>query len=364
MPQFQVTTPDRTYPVVVERGIIDRLAEFLPPGHGRIFVVSTNDVWRLYGARVAAALDKREFEPLFFAGGEDNKRLAPIEQLAERMVERGADRTSLIVAVGGGIVTDMAGFLAAIFMRGIPVVQVPTTLLAQVDAAVGGKTGVNLVAGKNLVGSFHQPLAVLIDPSVLASLPPREYRAGLYEIIKSGVIVNAPLFRTLADRRDEVLAQTPEVVDHIIAESVRIKAEVVSADERESGLRRILNFGHTFGHALEAETRYTRFLHGEAVSWGMRAATYLAADMDIIPRTDSATIIDVLDGYGPIPACDHVGRTELQVRLLRDKKTIQNRIHFVLPVKIGEVVVRSDVSIAAVQHAIDHALADCRAAAA
>ncbi|HVV46114.1 MAG TPA: 3-dehydroquinate synthase family protein, partial [Bryobacteraceae bacterium] len=225
-----------------------------------------------------------------------------------------------------------------------------------------GKTGVNLVAGKNLIGSFHQPLAVLIDPSVLGSLPPREYRAGLYEIIKSGLIVSEPLFRTLADRRAEVLAQEPSVVDYIISESVRIKAEVVSADERESGLRRILNFGHTFGHALEAETKYTRFLHGEAVSWGMRAATYLAESLEMLPRSECAAIIGVLDNYGPIPACNQIGRTELQVRLLRDKKTIQNRIHFVLPVRIGEVVVRSDVSIAAVQHAIDHALADCRAA--
>jgi 3-dehydroquinate synthase len=362
MPQFEVTTPQGTYPAVVERGVIGRLAEFIPAGRGRIFVVSTRDVWRLYGERVLAALGNREAEALFFAGGEDNKRLSHIEQLAEQMVERGGDRSSIIVAVGGGIVTDMAGFLAAIFMRGIPVVQIPTTLLAQVDAAVGGKTGVNLVAGKNLIGSFHQPLAVLIDPSVLASLPAREYRAGLYEIIKSGVIVSEPLFRILADRREEVLAQDPEVVDHIIAESVRIKAEVVSADEKESGLRRILNFGHTFGHALEAETRYTRFLHGEAVSWGMRAATYLAESLAMITPSDGNRIREVLDGYGPIPRCDRIGRTELQIRLLRDKKTIQNRIHFVLPVKIGEAAVVSDVSIAAVQQAIDKALVDCQAA--
>ena len=168
------------------------------------------------------------------------------------------------------------------------------------------------------------------------------------------------MFRIFAERRDEVLAQEPEVVDHIVAESVRIKAEVVSADERESGLRRILNFGHTFGHALEAETHYTRFLHGEAVSWGMRAATYLAQSLEMIAPAESAAIIDVLDRYGPIPKCDGIGRTELQVRLLRDKKTIQNRVHFVLPSKIGEVVVRSDVSIAAVHNAIDRALAECR----
>jgi 3-dehydroquinate synthase len=197
---------------------------------------------------------------------------------------------------------------------------------------------------------------------VLSSLPQREYRAGLYEIIKSGVIISEPLFRILAERRLEVLAQAPEVVDHIIAESVRIKAEVVSADERESGLRRILNFGHTFGHALEAETHYTRFLHGEAVSWGMRAATYLAEKLEMITPSETAAITSVLDDYGPIPKCDRIGRTELQIRLLRDKKTIQNRIHFVLPVRIGEVVVRSDVSIAAVQHAIDRALSDCRLA--
>jgi len=362
MAQFQVATPRQTYPAVVERGAIERLAGFLPPGHGRIFLVSTRDVWQLYGERVSAALDGRPSEALFFTGGEDNKRLAQIEQLAGQMAEKGADRSSVVVAVGGGIVTDMAGFLAAIFMRGVPVIQIPTTLLAQVDAAVGGKTGVNLVAGKNLIGSFHQPLAVLIDPSVLASLPRREYLAGLYEIIKSGVIRSEPLFRILAERRDDILAQAPEVVDHIIAESVRIKAEVVSADERESGLRRILNFGHTFGHALEAETRYIRFLHGEAVSWGMRAATHLAESLEMIPASGSTAIIDVLDSYGPIPNCDQISRSQLQIRLMRDKKTIQSRIHFVLPVRIGEVVVRSDVSIAAVQNAIDRALADCRAA--
>ena len=307
------------------------------------------------------ALGSRGCEVLFFAGGEDNKRLSYIEQLAEEMMERGADRSSIVLAVGGGIVTDMAGFLAAIFMRGVPVIQVPTTLLAQVDAAVGGKTGVNLLSGKNLIGSFHQPLAVLIDPAVLAScLPDREYRAGLYEIIKTGVIASTPLFRLLSDRREEVLRQSPEVVDWMIAESVRIKAEVVSADERESGLRRILNFGHTFGHALEAETHYKRFLHGEAISWGMRAATRLAESLEILPDAEGAAILNLLDAYGPIPACDGVSRVNLKLRLLRDKKAIQKRIHFVLPVKIGEVVVRSDVPIAAAQNAIERALAECR----
>lgn len=360
MPVFQVATPQRTYSATVERGVIKRIAEFLPESSGRIFAVSTRDVWDLYGDEVQKALGSRGCEVLFFAGGEDNKRLSHIEQMAEQMLERGGDRSSLVLAVGGGIVTDMAGFLAAIFMRGVPVIQIPTTLLAQVDAAVGGKTGVNLVTGKNLIGSFHQPLAVLIDPAVLTSLPDREYRAGLYEIIKAGVIRSEPLFRLIEERRTEVLEQSPEVVDWIIAESVRIKAEVVSSDERESGLRRILNFGHTFGHALEAETHYTRFLHGEAVSWGMRAATHLAGALDMISREDSSAIMNVLDAYGPIPNCKGVSRVDLQVRLMRDKKTIQNRIHFVLPVKIGEVAVRSDVPIAAAHTAIERALTECR----
>lgn len=362
MPQFQVATPGRTYSAIIERGVIGRVAEFLPERHGRIFIVSTRDVWDLHGDRLRTALQGVQSETLFFGGGEENKRISHVEDLAAQMMARGGDRSIVVIAFGGGIVTDMAGFLAAIFMRGVPVIQIPTTLLAQVDAAIGGKTGVNLLAGKNLLGSFHQPLVVLIDPLVLGSLPEREYRAGLYEIIKAGVIVSEPLFRLFAERPADVLAQAPEVVDHMIAEAVRIKAEVVSADEREAGLRRILNFGHTFGHALEAETSYIRFLHGEAVSWGMRAATYLSASLGLLMPADQIEILRVLDRYGPIPALDGVSPTGLQMRLLKDKKTIQNRVHFVLPVRIGEVTVTSDVPVGAVQSAIGHALSDCRTA--
>jgi 3-dehydroquinate synthase len=357
MPQYQVATPQQTYPALIERGAVARISEFIPEGRGRVFVVTTRDVWDLHGDLLREGLKGRELAVIFFAGGEENKRIAHVEAFAVQMMEGGADRSSIVVAFGGGIVTDMAGFLAAVFMRGIPVIQVPTTLLAQVDAAVGGKTGVNLTSGKNLVGSFHQPLAVLIDPGVIATLPDREYRAGLYEIIKAGVIASEPLFRIFMLDRDQVLAQAPAVVDHIIAEGVRIKAEVVSADERENGLRRILNFGHTFGHALEAETGYTRFLHGEAVSWGMRAATYLASATDMLADSDRDAILQTLENYGPIPPLTGVSTAQIQCRLLRDKKTVQKRIHFVLPVKIGEVKIVSDVSVAAVQKAIAQAFA-------
>jgi 3-dehydroquinate synthase len=337
MPSFRVETPQRAYEAIVERGALARMPEFLPPRAGRVFVVTTGDVWKLHGAVVVNALDGRSFAVLQFPGGEARKRLSEVEALAEQMVSSGADRSSVVIAFGGGIVNDVAGFLAAIFMRGIPVIQVPTTLLAQVDAAVGGKTGVNLVAGKNLLGSFHQPLVVLIDPDVLRTLSDREYRAGLYEIIKCGVIRDAELFRVLDGCAASVLAREPAMVERIIAGAVRIKAEVVSVDERESGLRRILNFGHTIGHALEAQTKYSRFLHGEAIAFGMRAATNLAERTGKLAASDASAIHKVIDQYGPIPSLKGISATRLVKRLSADKKTVQGRVHFVLPVKIGDV---------------------------
>ena len=356
MPAFRVETPQRAYDAIVERGSLARVAEFLPQRAGKIFVISTADVWGLHGAEVEQALAGRALQVLYFPGGEPRKKMAEVEALAEQMVAGGADRSSVVVAFGGGIVTDVAGFLAAVFMRGIPVIQIPTTLLAQVDAAVGGKTGVNLVSGKNLVGSFHQPLVVLIDPDVLRTLPEREYRAGLYEIIKCGVIRDAELFRVLAEGADKVFAQEPETVDRIIADAVRIKAEVVTADEREGDLRRILNFGHTVGHALEADTQYQRFLHGEAVAFGMHAATALAERVVELAPSQAARIHSVIRSYGPIPTLAGISASSLFARLAADKKTVQGKVHFVLPVRIGEVKVVTGVDDRAVMDAIEVAL--------
>jgi 3-dehydroquinate synthase len=225
-----------------------------------------------------------------------------------------------------------------------------------VDAAIGGKTGVNLVAGKNLIGSFHQPLAVLIDPGVLDTLPEREYRAGLFEVIKYGVIRSAPLFHLLLESRASVLAKEPCIVDRIIEESVRIKAEVVSADERESGVRRILNFGHTFGHALEAETGYARYLHGEAVGFGMCAATHLARQTENLDERNAAEILEAVKLYGPIPSARNIPAERLASRLIKDKKTIQGKVHFILPRSIGEVFVASGFDDRAVLRAIQSAV--------
>ena len=215
MPSYLVETPQRRYPIVVERGGLSKLREYIPAHAGKMFFVSTEDVWQLHGGTLTAAVGDLAHEVLFFPGGETRKRLVEVEALAEQMVQKGADRSSIVVAVGGGIVTDVAGFLAAIFMRGIPLIQIPTTLLGQVDAAIGGKTGVNLTAGKNLIGSFHQPLAVLIDPTVLATLPEREYRAGLFEIIKHGVIADPDLFWMMRREPGRVMSHEPAVVRRV-----------------------------------------------------------------------------------------------------------------------------------------------------
>jgi 3-dehydroquinate synthase len=256
------------------------------------------------------------------------------------------------VAFGGGVVGDLGGFLASIFMRGIDYVQVPTSLLAQVDAALGGKTAVNLRDGKNLVGRFHQPRAVLIDPAVLSTLPEREFRSGLYEALKCGIVGNAEIFQRLETQRDPILQRDPAALEWMIAECVKFKAAVVTADTLESGRRRILNFGHTIGHALEAETSYRQFLHGEAVAWGMVAAAMIAAALQ---KTDSDTarrIISTVLALAPLPKVDLRGKRVFR-RLRADKKRVNGFVPFVLPTQIGEAEIVSEVPDQAVVQAIE-----------
>ncbi len=279
--------------------------------------------------------------------GERRKTLATVESLSSSLVKLKADRNTVLIALGGGVVGDVTGFLASIYMRGIRFVQIPTTYLAQVDSSVGGKTGVNLTAGKNLVGCFKQPELVLVDPHVLSTLPDREYRSGLYESLKAGVIRNPRIFEFMEQNREQILAKEPSSLEWLIAESVRVKADVVGQDEEEHGLRKILNFGHTIGHALEAETSYKVFLHGEAVAWGMVASAMIAVSMHKTSLETAQRIISLVLAYAPLPNVD-VRPKAIFRRLASDKKTLDGLVHFILPHEVGQVDIVTDVSERAV----------------
>ena len=356
MPSYAVLTTAQKYEAIVERGAVGRVREYIPMRAGKVFVVTTEDVWNLHGDSFREGMNGRDFHLIFFPGGEQRKRMQSVEEMADRMVALGGDRSSLVVAFGGGIVNDLGGFLAAIFMRGVPVIQVPTTLLAQVDAAVGGKTGANLVSGKNLVGCFHQPLGVLIDPDMLATLPEREFRAGLMEVVKCGVIRSESLFQLMRDRSRDILFRDPHLLERVIAESVRIKCNVVSEDEKEGGVRRILNFGHTVGHALEAETAYNHFLHGEAVGIGMKAAAHLSHLAGSLGPAARDEIVETVERYGPFPELNGIAAENLLARLVNDKKTIRGAVHFVLATRIGDTEVVSGIEESAVLESIRLAL--------
>ena len=319
-----------------------------------LFVVTVPPVRRRWGKRLLQSLTSAGFPAkiLEMPDGETHKRLATLERLSEKLSRLGADRSAVIIALGGGVVGDVAGMLASLYMRGVDVVQIPTTLLAQVDASIGGKTGVNLRTGKNLLGTFHQPRCVLIDPTVLATLPDREFRAGLYEALKCGVIGVAELFDRLKKTEISALRRDPAALERVIAEAVKLKAEVVSADEREGGLRRVLNFGHTIGHALEAESGYRRFLHGEAVAWGMVAAAGIARRIGQCSDDTAVAIQDAVRGMGSIPKVTAGSRDILRL-LQADKKTRNGVVHFVLPREIGKVEVVNNVPEKVVLSAVD-----------
>ena len=345
-----VTTPSASYEVLIGSGLLPSVGDCLDAlfngrlrsGKQRLFIVSSPEIWRLWGEPLRTGLAA---EPvlLLVESGERHKRLATVERLAEEMAGAGADRDSLLVAFGGGVLGDMTGFLAAIYMRGIPYVQVPTTALAQIDSSVGGKTGANLAAGKNLIGSFHHPLAVFADVDTLQTLPPAELRAGLQEAVKSGIIRNRALFDFLDEHQSLVLGGDRNALAHVIAESVRVKAGVVGADERESGLRMILNLGHTLGHAIEAATGYRQLLHGEAVAWGTIAATSMALRRGLVSAAEASRIDRVIAAYGP-PRPFSADPQTLVDLTARDKKNRSGTRSFVLPVGIGDATVVRDVA--------------------
>jgi 3-dehydroquinate synthase len=356
MIRIPVTTPSRPYEILIGSDSLARAGEsigsLLPSRNA--FVVTVPPVKKRWSKVLVRSLKEAGIETMLLEmpNGERAKRLSSLEKLAEQLVKAGADRSATLIAFGGGVVGDVTGFLASIYMRGVDVIQIPTTVLAQVDAAIGGKTAVNLLAGKNLLGTFHQPRAVLVDPSVLKTLSAREYRAGLYESLKCGIIGDEGLFRLFEERHKEILAREPAVVEKVIADSVRLKASVVSADEREGGLRQVLNLGHTVGHALEAETKYKLLLHGEAVGWGLVAATYIALSTGRLDSVTAGRIMNAVLGLGELPRMN-VKTANILKRLKSDKKTRQGVVHFILPREIGKVEITSDVPETAVRAAVE-----------
>ncbi|MGA9021788.1 MAG: 3-dehydroquinate synthase, partial [Terracidiphilus sp.] len=343
---IRVETPSAKYDVFTGSGLlrelaprIERVVKRLPR---RIFVITSPEIWALWSKDFLASFDEPP-ETLFLPPGEQHKTMTSVERLLREMIRAGGDRGSLLIAFGGGIVGDVGGFVAATFMRGINYVQVPTTFLAQVDSSVGGKVGVNLPEGKNLVGNFLQPRAVFADIGVLGTLPDRELHAGLIESVKAGIIRDRALFRFMDEYADDVLAGDEKALEKVIAASVRMKADVVRRDERESGLRMILNFGHTVGHALEAATRYKAMLHGEAVAWGMIAALAVARRRGTITGAQMERMETLIYRYGPLPKLK-VRAAKIVAATGHDKKNVGGVRRFVLPVGIGDAGVVEDVT--------------------
>jgi 3-dehydroquinate synthase len=342
--RVDVTTGSQPSTIWIGDGAADRLHDLLDAHRigARRFVVSSPVIWRLHGEQFRRVLGA--VEPILLPDGERYKNLASVAKVYDALIRANADRGSAIIAIGGGVIGDSAGFAAATFLRGITLVQVPTTLLAQVDSSVGGKTGVNHTLGKNLIGAFHQPAVVVIDPLLLRTLPRREFRSGLYEIVKYGVIASRPLFDRVAASTKAIFARDPAVLVPAIAESVRIKADVVSKDEREGGLRRILNFGHTVGHALEAVTKYRRFRHGEAVGYGMLAAADLAVARGALKDSERQAVAQLIAKLGPIPPIGDLSIDEIMEAVRRDKKVLNGTLHFVIAIDIGATMTIDDVS--------------------
>src|SRR5882757_8216033 len=339
MKKIKVRSASGKYEIWCGRGVVAQSTRAVArlAKQGEIFLISSPRVWKHLGARIERIFKGVYRATLLFDDREAAKNLSTVEHTCRQMVRAGADRRALLVAIGGGVVGDVAGFVAASYARGIELVHIPTTLVAQVDSAIGGKTGVNLPEGKNLVGAFYPAKLVIADPELLGTLPPREFRSGIYEIIKYGVIGDAKLFQFLEQKMEMVLRRDPATLDFVIERSVSQKARVVSLDERESGLREILNFGHTFAHALESVTRYRKYLHGEAVGWGTIAASTLAVSSGILLAKDSGRIISLIARVGPLPAWPDASVARLIAAMQADKKTRAGRLRFVLPEKIGKV---------------------------
>lgn len=355
MHRFKVISQNFRYDVLVGRGAWQALRNFPLDAYSSRFVLTERGIWKHWGARFlkesGLAGDAKAATPIFVPSGERSKSLAMLERTAAALLARGADRRCLLVAFGGGVMGDLGGFLASTYMRGIDYIQAPTTIVAQMDSSVGGKTAVNVGAMKNLVGTFYPPRLVVSEPAALASLGEREFRSGLYEVVKHGVLSGPGFFRQLEQTVDSLVPERAEAAEPILARAVKVKVDVVNRDEREQTLRFVLNLGHTYGHALEAATDYRRFLHGEAVGWGLILVTRLAERLGVLPGHEAQRITRLVRRVGPLPSIRDLSPAGIARLLVHDKKTLGGKVHWVLPERIGSVRVAIDVPFAEVRAA-------------
>jgi len=342
MREVTVSLPSGQYPILIGAGLLDRVGEQIVRAglSGSVFVVTDSGVGPLYAERVLASLARAGIPALLHTvpAGEQSKCLAEYGRGLDTMASAGLERSAIVLALGGGVVGDLAGFLAATYLRGVRLVQAPTSLLAQVDSSVGGKTGIDLAAGKNLAGAFHQPQLVLADTAALQTLPPRELRAGLAEVVKYGVILDPELFESLELNSEALLNHHEEITERTVERCCRLKARVVEADEKETGLRAVLNYGHTIGHAIEAVAGYGIYLHGEAISIGMSAAGWLSCRRVQLAPAEAGRIDRLLSRFGlPIRLARELDENELLAAMSRDKKSRGGALRFVLARRIGQV---------------------------
>ncbi len=353
--RIQVTGIGEAYDVTVSTGLLDRVGEFVTAN--RAAIVTNEVVGPLYLDRVEASLRAAGIEPLavIIPDGEAHKSMATLQRVYDALLSQTIERSTPIIALGGGVITDLAGFAAATMLRGVPLISVPTSLLAMVDASVGGKTGVNHAAGKNLIGAFHPPAAVLIDPTVLVTLPDRELRGGLAECIKHDVIRDADHLAVLEANVPKYLVRDVETLTELIAHNVHIKAAVVAADPYERGERAHLNFGHTFGHAFEKATHFA-LSHGEAVGVGMICAVHVAVAMKMMEQVDASRVERLIAAAGlPVDGVE-ADLEAVLAAMQSDKKVVSGQVRFVLPTRLGEVTVRGDVPPATVRMAVESVL--------
>jgi 3-dehydroquinate synthase len=355
MQTVTVALGERSYPIHIGQGILDDIGALLRPLplSKRAVVITQPPMRATYGERVIRSLRAHGFEAEGFEvlDAEEAKSLAWLEKVYERLIDLRLDRRSPVIALGGGVVGDLAGFAAATYMRGIPFVQIPTTLLAQVDSSIGGKTAVNHPRGKNLIGAFYQPRLVLNDVDTLQTLPPRELRSGLAEVVKYGVIADPALFQQLEARAVDVLRGDATLLAQVIRDCCQIKADVVASDEQEGGVRAILNFGHTFGHAIEASTGFTTYTHGEAVAIGMIWATELSRRLHMCDASLLERLQALLQTFG-LPTTLKEPVADIRDALVMDKKAVGGRLRFILVEGLGQVSMRGDVPTEVVEELI------------